>query len=321
MKEGLKKNQPVAYKILKNALMNKNYAHAYLFHGEKGTGKLKAAYLLAQSLVCESEGYACEECVNCKRIVENNFADLIVIDGSQNTIKKEDIAHIQEQFTKTALEATGKKIYILNLVENATISALNALLKFLEEPSSDVVAILITEQIDKILPTIISRCQKIPFRRVNAKDCQEYARSIGINELDAYLCAHLVNNMDQIQELSEDENYQNARIWAIDVIEHFYDDPCMSILNIQKEGFNDKNGNDRKEFHYFADILILFFKNVIMNETTCLSETWNQAKKKYTKEQAIQYLKVITNSKDQMMKGINVKLLVDSMLIRMEKEV
>ncbi len=71
-----------------------------------------------------------------------NFSDMIIVDGSEETIKKEDIMHIQEEFNKTALEATGKKIYILNRVENATADAMNALLKFLEEPASDVTAIL-----------------------------------------------------------------------------------------------------------------------------------------------------------------------------------
>lgn len=319
MKDELKRNQPVAYRILENALLSKNYAHAYLLSGEKGTGKLNTALLLAQSLVCEEVGFACETCATCNRIKENNFADMILIDGSEKTIKKDDILKIQEQFTKTALEVTSKKIYILNLIENATIDALNTLLKFLEEPSSDVIAILITEQIDKILPTIVSRCQKIPFRRVNIKECLEYARSLDMSELDAYLCSNIVNNVNELQSTFEDENYQNARILAMDVIEHFYDDPYMTILNVQREGFNDKKGNDRKELKYFVDILILFFRSVIMNENLCLSETWKNAKSKYSREQSIEYLSICIKMKDQFTKSINVKLFVDSMLIQMKE--
>ena len=319
MREELKKNQPVAYKILENALTSHNFAHAYLFFGEKGTGKLDSAILLAQSLLCENEGFACETCNTCIRVKENNFSDFILVDGQTKSIKKDEILKIQEKFTKTALEATAKKIYILNLIENATIDALNSLLKFLEEPTSDVIAILITEQVDKILPTIVSRCQKIPFRRTNLKDCLNYARSIDMDELDAYLCSNMVNNTAEILNLSEDENYQHARIWAMNVIEEFHKDPYMTILNIQKEGFNDKKGNDRIEFQYFVNILILFFRSIIMNDSLCCNDAWNKAKENYSKEKAIEYLSICMNSKDQFSKSIQVKLLVDSMLIRMKE--
>ena len=319
MKEKLRKTQPVAYKILENSLLKKASAHAYLFFGDKGCGKLDTAILTAQSMVCENDGFACEKCDTCRRIKERSFADMIVVDGSNKTIKKEDILHIQEEFTKTAFEATGKKIYILNLVENATPDAMNSLLKFLEEPAADVTAILITEQIDKVLPTIVSRCQKIPFRKMKVSDCLKYAREQGMDELDAYLCSNIVTNIDELISLSEEENYQNARIWAMEIIEHFYDDPYQAILNIQNEGFNDKKGNDRIQFFYFTDILTVFFRNCIMQKSLCIHKTWNEMMKKYSREECIKYLSICMDSKTRFSKSVNVKLLVDSMLIRMKE--
>ena len=319
MKDKLKKNQPVAYKILENALLNENYAHAYLFVGEKGTGKLNTAYLLAQSLMCEHEGFACETCTTCNRIKENNFADLIVVDGKDVSIKKKDILQIQERFTKTAVETTNKKVYILNLIENATAEALNSLLKFLEEPTSDVIAILITEQIDKILPTIQSRCQKIPFKRMSIQESLEYARNLELAELDAYLCSHLVNNVDEIQTLSENENYLNARDWALNTIDNLISDPYMVLFNLQRDAFNDKKGNDRNEFLYFVDILNIFFRSCILKEELCNDETWKNAKNKYTQNQCIQLMKVCMECRDQFTKSISVKLLVDSMLTKMKE--
>ena len=319
MREELQKNQPVAYRILENALISKNYAHAYLFVGEKGCGKLETAYLLAQSLICEQDGFACETCTTCQRIMNNNFADLIVVDGTDTSIKKKDILNIQEKFNKTAVEASNKKVYILNLIENTSDGALNALLKFLEEPTSDVVAILITEQVDKILPTIISRCQKIPFKRMGIKECLSFANLIDLDSLDAYICSNLVNNTSELLSTCDDENYQNARNWAMQVIENFYNDPYGTLMNIQRDSFNDKKGNDRAEFKYFVDILILFFRSCIMKEQLCENEAWNLAKNNYTQQQAIDLLKVCMESKDQFSKSISVKLLVDSMLIRMKE--
>ena len=173
IKELLKEQQPVVYTTLKHALELDKLAHAYMFSGPAGTMKKEAAYLLAQSLVCSTHGFACECCDTCKRIAANEFADLKYIDGTTTSIKKEDIVKLQKEFNKTGLETTGKKIYILDHAENATPDALNSLLKFLEEPTNDMTAILIVEQMDRVLPTIISRCQNIPFTAPGFFSCYQ----------------------------------------------------------------------------------------------------------------------------------------------------
>ncbi len=318
MREKLRTNQPIAYQILKNSLMSDSYAHAYLFYGDKGCGKMDTAIFLAQSLMCEHEGFACEECDICHRVKNNNYTDLLIIDGSIKTIKKEDILNIQEEFSKTAFEAAQKKVYILNLIENATVDALNSLLKFLEEPQSDVIAILITESIDQILPTIISRCQRIPFKKVSFEECFNSAKNLGIDEMDAYLCASLVNDPDEILHLSEDENYQSARYLAIEFLSHFYDDPYQSILDMEVFGF-DKKGNDRIQFIFFTDILMRFYRDVIQGNSPCLNQTWQKNLKNYSIEKSIQYLSICMKYKDMCTKSVNIKMLTDSMLIQIKE--
>lgn len=319
MKEKLKKNQPVAYKILENSLKNQRLAHAYLFCGDAGCGKMNTAILLAQSILCGQDGFACEACETCQRVKENNYSDMIIVDGKNKSIKKPDILHIQEEFTKTALEIKGKKIYILNLVENATADALNSLLKFLEEPVSDVYAILITEKPEVILPTIVSRCQRIPFKKASVKECYDEAILDELDPLDAYLCANIVASQDEIVTLSEDENYQSARILAMDALSLFYDDPYQTILNIQTDGFNEKKGNDRIQFLYFVDIFMIFFKDVIMGSTHCENKKWNENMNQYSKKGCIEYLTICMKMKDKCNKSMNVKLLVDSMMIQMKE--
>ena len=146
VKDKLKEQQPIVYHTLKNALENSRLAHAYLFSGPGGSMKKDAAILLAQSLLCKGNTFACEECDLCKRVKAHEYADMIYLDGSEISIKKEDIKKLQKSFEKTALEKNGRKIYILDHVENATADALNSLLKFLEEPSGDMTAILLVEQ-------------------------------------------------------------------------------------------------------------------------------------------------------------------------------
>lgn len=311
--------QKVAYQILKNGLKNNSFVHAYLFVGEKGTPKMETAIFLAQSLLCDQEGFACETCDTCQRVKDGNYADLIIKDGTDSSIKKEDILNIQEQFSKTAIEAKGRKIYILNMIENATPEALNSLLKFLEEPSEDVTAILICEQQDRLLPTIISRCQMIPFRKTLPNALLQKCRNENMNELDAYLLTYLVNNYEQISEIIEDENYQNARYLAISVLEKMILSVHEASLFLQIEGFKEKKGNDRAQFNYFIEILMRFFKDCLRKDCECQSEQWQELIRQYQKKNCVQMLSVCMQIKDKCNKSVNIKLLSDQLMAEIRR--
>ena len=311
--------QKVAYQILKNGLKNNSFVHAYLFVGEKGTPKMETAIFLAQSLLCDQEGFACETCDTCQRVKDGNYADLIIKDGTDSSIKKEDILNIQEQFSKTAIEAKGRKIYILNMIENATPEALNSLLKFLEEPSEDVTAILICEQQDRLLPAIISRCQMIPFRKTLPNALLQKCRNENMNELDAYLLTYLVNNYEQINEIIEDENYQSARYLAISVLEKMILSVHEASLFLQIEGFKDKKGNDRAQFNYFIEILMRFFKDCLRKDCECQSEQWQELIRQYQKKNCVQMLSVCMQIKDKYNKSVNIKLLSDQLMAEIRR--
>ncbi len=111
-KQQLKQEQPIAYRTLSHALKHDRLAHAYLFHGPTGTPKGAGAELLAQSIVCanrDEDGFACGECVDCRRIKEHQMTDFIYLDGTSTSIKKENILKLQHEFVKTGLEHTGGK--------------------------------------------------------------------------------------------------------------------------------------------------------------------------------------------------------------------
>ena len=114
-KDILREQQPVVYHTLRNALEHNRLAHAYMFSGPSGTPKKETAYLLAQSLVCRESGFACEVCDTCERIAHNEYADMIYLDGTSVSIKKDDILKLQHAFAKTGLEKTGKKKEILSV--------------------------------------------------------------------------------------------------------------------------------------------------------------------------------------------------------------
>lgn len=320
-KDILKEQQPVVYHTLRNALEHDRLAHAYMFSGPSGTPKKETAYLLAQSLVCEEEGFACETCDICQRILHNEYTDMIYLDGTSVSIKKDDILRLQQTFAKTGLEKKGKKVYILDHAENATPDALNSLLKFLEEPGNDMIAILIVEQLDRVLPTIVSRCQNIPFTPLSAKQCYEAVRN-DMEPLDAYLLSNMIRQKSEILEAYESEDYQHARYLLKEMLEKYLISPYDALLFLQVDGFPAKQKKYGKQaLQYLIDMLSIFFHDCLRNDYA-LKDAWYQTMvKKYQKRNidVVTFLQILMQTKDTLLRSVNLQLLVDQMLYRMKE--
>ncbi len=152
---------------LRNAVVGKRVAHAYLFAGPRGTGKTSAARLLAKAVNCLNEDLAarpCNECAHCVAVNESRFLDLIEIDAASNT-SVEDVRNLRDKIHFTPNQGTYK-VYIIDEVHMLSTAAFNALLKTLEEPPAHAIFILATTEMHKIPTTVLSRCQRHEFRRV-----------------------------------------------------------------------------------------------------------------------------------------------------------
>ena len=158
--------QEYIVKILKNTIKNKRIAHAYLFAGPRGTGKTTIAKLFAKAINCEDfNEEACDSCPSCLAFKENNHPDIIELDAASNN-SVDDIREIIEQVPYSPI--VGKyKVYIIDEVHMLSSSAFNALLKTLEEPPAHVVFILATTDPQKIIPTVLSRCQRYNFSKIS----------------------------------------------------------------------------------------------------------------------------------------------------------
>lgn len=154
-------------KILKNQINTNKISHAYIFSGTRGTGKTTAAKVFARAINClnNKDGEPCNECEACRSILEGNTTDVIEMDAASNN-SVENIRSIRQE---VAYSTTGLKykVYIIDEAHMLSTSAFNALLKTLEEPPENVVFILATTEEHKILPTILSRCIRFEFKKIN----------------------------------------------------------------------------------------------------------------------------------------------------------
>lgn len=201
-------SQNYIYSMLKQANLNHRLSHAYLFYGEKGTGKKEMAYALATMLYCPNGG--CLECETCKNIINNNHmnVDYIGIDENKTMISKEQITSLQEEFSKTSL-VDGTRVYIVDGIDTASGAAQNSLLKFIEDPMNQtpIIGIFLATELSNVVSTIISRCELVHFNALPIIDRANMIADSNIDLLDSILAASLTNNIDDAIEFINDKYF------------------------------------------------------------------------------------------------------------------
>ena len=268
----LRENQHIIYRTFVNALTNKTLSHAYLLVGNPGTPLLEVAKFLAKSIICDDPSpLACENCITCLRVESNNYPDVVILDGSKGTIKKEDILNIESRFEKTAFESKGIMIYIINLVENMGVEAINSMLKFLEEPDSEVYAFLTTNNQNNVLPTILSRCQILHLKTIDRKKIIEEAIEMNIDSRDAELLSYFYNDAELIFNLmnpttdeaeEEKESYLKSRDAFEDLLNALKDGESRDAMYIIDRDVVP-SVKTKEAMRFFIDMLTQAFEDLV----------------------------------------------------------
>ena len=271
--------QDVIVKIIKNSILNNQISHAYLFAGPRGTGKTSIAKIFAKIINCENQK-DCKPCGKCVSCITENNSDIIEIDAASNN----GVDEIRELRNKVnLLPAYGKyKVYIIDEVHMLTQGAFNALLKTLEEPPAHVIFILATTDPHKVIETILSRCQRLDFKKISNEAIVENLSKISKQEnidIDKEALKEIAvlsdgGMRDSVGMLDQARAYTEGKITVDDIhdingtltekdlkelLEKIINDKLDEILE-KIDNYNEKG----KNFVKLIDEFINFIRNVIL---------------------------------------------------------
>jgi DNA polymerase-3 subunit gamma/tau len=332
---------------LRNAIQHNRLAHAYLFAGPRGVGKTSAARILAKALNCEKDQSPnpCNECSCCNEIAEGRSIDVFEIDGASNR-GIDEVRNLRENIQYAP--ARGKyKIYIIDEVHMLTPPAFNALLKTLEEPPSHVLFIFATTEPHKVLPTIVSRCQRFDFRRIGTQDIVQQLKDIckeeriDIEDEALFLIARKADGslrdsqsiLDQIVSYTEGKIKTEHIIKGLGLIEQEIFFQVTDVLTSEKTSdvlaLVDRiisEGHDVEEFliglaEHLRNLLVV--RSLESSELVEASEEhknrYLDLSKEFEEEDLLRLIRIVLDAKSALRRSLNPRLPLELALVKMAK--
>lgn len=315
MLEDFSFDQRIVYKIISNSISKGKYSHAYLIESNGYSKSLEFAISFAKTLLCPFNylnRLNCQDCNQCRLIDDNNFIELKIIKPEGEWIKKDQLDELQSLFSKKAIIG-NKKIYIIDGVERLNVISGNSILKFLEEPSEGIIAILITENLNNVLNTIISRCQILSLRNTVNDSFED--KSVAFK-----LARKIFNSESKIENFIMEDSTDSIVQKVINFVNYFEQYKLQTLLYI--DSLWNSYFSDRKRLMIAFEIMLYFYNdilNYIMNNPI---EIFNDYKKdiqsisiKSNKYVIAKKMKIIVDLKEKIKYNININLLMDKLLI------
>lgn len=309
------------------SIKENSISHGYIFEGPSGIGKMQLAVLFAKALLCENfEGEPCDHCAACIKVNTYNHPDLHIISENDKSIKRDAVDEIIESISKKPYEA-DKKIYIINNVQEMTLQAANTFLKTLEEPDGNTVIILITTNINKLLPTVVSRCQVLKFKSIDKKKLVTYIKQqYNLDDDKALLIAYyshgILNKAVNIIEGKDNILEERANIIKIfDKIIHSGKEIIFEYENYFE--------SEKVNIEQIVEILMIWLRDILFVKNGVYSLVINRDYMEQLKEHSS---RINTSNIDMMIvylqdvlynvgNNVNYKLIIDKMINRLQEEV
>lgn len=275
---------------LRKAMNENKVSHAYIIQGEKSAGKEFIAGVFAMALQCEKkETEPCQECHSCKQALSKNHPDIIRITHEKpGTISVEDI-RIQVNNDMGIKPYSGpRKIYIINEGEKMTPQAQNALLKTLEEPPEYGIIMILTDNVDALLPTIVSRCVVLSMKPVKDELIKKYLmETMQVPDYKAEVCtAFARGNVGKAKLLASSEEFDNIKEEAITLMKYIKEMEINEIVGAIK-----KINEYKLEVSDYLDIIAIWYRDVLLFKAT------NDVNHLIFKEE-IQYIRKVADKSD-----------------------
>lgn len=252
---------------LQNALASGKISHAYIINGEKSSGKEFIARVFAMALQCEKGGIEpCQECHSCKQALSFNQPDIIRVNHEKpGTISVDDIRIQINNDVAIKPYSSPYKVYILNEAEKMTPQAQNALLKTLEEPPEYAVILLLTGNVNALLPTILSRCVVLNMKPVSDELVKKYLmEQLKVPDYKAEVCvAFARGNVGKAKALASSEDFENVKTEALSLLKYIQDMELYEIVVAIK-----KISDYKLDINDYLDIMAIWYRDVLLFKAT-----------------------------------------------------
>ncbi|MDX2481664.1 MAG: DNA polymerase III subunit delta' [Desulfuromusa sp.] len=304
---------------LLRALGNQHIAHAYLFEGPDGIGKRLMALAFARTLLCEN-GTSCGQCSACLKVDHNNHPDIHQLDADGAALKIGQIRSLQQELSLRPLEG-NYKVCLIDGAEHFTNGAANALLKTLEEPQPGTLIILLTNQPEKLLPTIRSRCQRLPFSRLPKQQLASIlAQKLDLNATEATILAALSEGSFKKALGPNRELFLEKRSKLIQSLS-----ALSSGSTIPTFSFADELEMEKETLPDILDIFQAFYRDILLLKydrpieelvNQDLLEILHRQNRATTTASLLLKLKALESARFHLQRNVNLRLALEVMLMR-----